>query len=229
MSSKTFPSLKFEHELIAAGNRFVIGIDEVGRGAIAGPVAVAAALLDSKSETFIDPWPSALADSKLMTAKSREATAPLVQNWAAGVNTGFISASQIDQIGITKALAMAAGKALERLFEDSSLRAEIVRDGAIIILDGSHNWLGAQASGIPVVARTKADRDCVSVACASVVAKVERDALMVELGEQVPGYLFEGHKGYASEAHITALRNLGPSVEHRVTWLSRILADEQAV
>jgi ribonuclease HII len=229
MSSKTFPSLSFEHELIASGNRFVIGIDEVGRGAIAGPVAVAAALLDSKSETFIAPWPSALADSKLMTAKSREATAPLVQNWASGVNTGFISASQIDQIGITKALAMAAGKALERLFEDSSLRAEIVRDGAIIILDGSHNWLGAQASGIPVVARTKADRDCVSVACASVVAKVERDALMVELGEQVPGYLFEGHKGYASEAHITALRKLGPSAEHRVTWLSRILADEQAV
>ena len=80
----------------------MIGIDEVGRGAIAGPVAVAAALIDSKSDTFTTPWPSALADSKLMSARSREATAPLVQEWAAGVHTGFISAVQIDQIGITK-------------------------------------------------------------------------------------------------------------------------------
>ncbi|MEY4985229.1 MAG: hypothetical protein RLZZ359_115 [Actinomycetota bacterium] len=229
MSSKTFPSLSFEHELIASGNRFVIGIDEVGRGAIAGPVAVAAALIDSKSDTYTTPWPSALADSKLMSAKSREATAPLVQEWAAGVHTGFISAVQIDQLGITKSLALAAGRALEQLLESAQLRAEIARDGAIIILDGSHNWLGTQASGIPVIARTKADRDCVSVACASVVAKVERDALMTDLARSVPGYQFEGHKGYASAGHIEALRSLGPSAEHRVTWLTRILADEQAV
>jgi len=229
MSSKTFPSLSFEYELIASGSRFVIGIDEVGRGAIAGPVAVAAALIDSRSENFSTPWPAALADSKLMSAKSREATSPLVQNWAEAVYTGFITANQIDQIGITKSLALAAGLALGQLLESAQLRADIAQDGAVIILDGSHNWLGAQASGIPVIARTKADRDCVSVACASVVAKVERDALMTNLAVSVPGYQFEGHKGYASAGHIEAIRNLGPSSEHRLTWLTRILASEQAV
>jgi ribonuclease HII len=74
--------------------------------------------------------------------------------------------------------------------------------------------------------RPKADRDCVSVACASVIAKVARDNLMIELGKSTPGYLFEGHKGYASEAHIQALRGLGPSAEHRLTWLTKILQPE---
>lgn len=205
----------------------MIGIDEVGRGAIAGPVAVAAALIDSKSESFAIAWPAALADSKLMTEKSRVATAPLVREWVAGVKTGYMSASEIDSLGITKCLALAAGQALAALLADANLRNLIARDGATIILDGSHNWLGAQASGIEVIARTKADRDCVSVACASVVAKVERDNLMVNLGASVPGYLFEGHKGYASAAHIEAIRALGPSAQHRVTWLSKILGDGQ--
>jgi ribonuclease HII len=75
--------------------------------------------------------------------------------------------------------------------------------------------------------QTKADRDCVSVAAASVISKVARDNLMIELGASVPGYLFEGHKGYASGAHIDAIRTLGPSVHHRQTWLTKILADGQ--
>lgn len=229
MSSKTFPSLNFERELIASGNRFIIGIDEVGRGAIAGPVAVAAALLDSQSDAFSQPWPAQLADSKLMTEKSRIATAPLVRGWAAGVHTGYVSAFEIDQRGITKALALAAGQALEKLLDSAARRSQIARDGATIILDGSHNWLGSQASGINVIARTKADRDCVTVACASVVAKVERDELMIELGARLPEYGFEGHKGYASAAHIDAIRSLGPSAEHRLTWLTRILSDDLSV
>lgn len=229
MSSKTFPSLSFEHELIASRNRFIIGIDEVGRGAIAGPVAVAAALLDSESESFSQPWPTDLADSKLMTEKSRIATAPLVRSWVAGVHTGFVSPLEIDQRGITKALALAAGQALEKLLDSPALRSQIARDGATIILDGSHNWLGAQASGINVVSRTKADRDCVSVACASVVAKVERDTLMIELGARLPDYGFEGNKGYASAAHIDAIKAIGPSSEHRLTWLTRILSEDLSV
>lgn len=229
MSLKTFPSLNFERELIASGNRFIIGIDEVGRGAIAGPVVVAAALVDSQAESFSQPWPEALADSKLMTEKSRIATAPLVRDWVAGVHTGYVSAVEIDQRGITKALALAAGQALEKILDSAELRSQIARDGATIILDGSHNWLGAQASGINVIARTKADRDCVSVACASVVAKVERDALMIELGSRLPAYGFEGHKGYASAAHIEAIRSIGPSPEHRLTWLTRILSEDLSV
>lgn len=223
MSSKTYPSLELEHSLISAGRRFIIGIDEVGRGAIAGPVAVGAALLDSKSEQFSTAWPADLADSKLMTEKSRIKTEPLVASWVAGSAVGYASALEIDQSGIVHALAASASRALEQLLMDAHLRAQIAADGAIIILDGSHNWLGELAAGIPVMVRTKADRDCVSVACASVLAKVARDSRMIKLGETLPGYLLEGHKGYASEAHIEAIRRLGPSVEHRQTWLTKIL------
>ena len=89
-------------------------------------------------------------------------------------------------------------------------------------LDGSHNWLARAPFHVHV--QPKADRDCASVAAASVLAKVTRDRLMVELAETVTGYGFEGHKGYASAGHIAAIRELGPSSEHRVTWLTRILA-----
>jgi ribonuclease HII len=94
------------------------------------------------------------------------------------------------------------------------------------ILDGSHNWLARAPFTVKV--QTKADRDCVSVAAASVLAKVTRDRLMVELAAQIKGFGFEGHKGYASAGHIAAIRDLGPSSEHRHTWLTRILADENS-
>jgi ribonuclease HII len=94
----------------------------------------------------------------------------------------------------------------------------------VIILDGSHNWLGPKARGIDVMVRTKADRDCVSVAAASVIAKVARDNLMIELSGNFAAYGLSGHKGYASASHIEAVRSLGPSSEHRVTWLTKILA-----
>jgi ribonuclease HII len=137
------------------------------------------------------------------------------------------SASEIDTKGIVQALALSAGRALDSLLQDASLRQAIALDGAVIILDGSHNWLGARASGIPVIVRTKADRDCVSVAAASVISKVERDNLMIELASSHPEFGFSGHKGYASEAHISAIRSVGPSVQHRHTWLTKILGDGQ--
>jgi ribonuclease HII len=137
------------------------------------------------------------------------------------------TANEIDTKGIVQALALSAGRALDSLLDDASLRQAIARDGAVIILDGSHNWLGAKASGIPVIVRTKADRDCVSVAAASVISKVERDNLMIELATGFSGYGFEGHKGYASEAHILAIKTIGPSREHRHTWLTKILGDGQ--
>jgi ribonuclease HII len=223
MSSKTFPSLELEHSLIQVGRRYIIGIDEVGRGAIAGPVAVGAALLDSQSRTYTLPWPAALADSKLMTEKARVSTAPQIADWVAGSAIGYSSSKEIDQNGIVWALASAAGRALNSLLSDATLRSSLANDGAIILLDGSHNWLGDFTAGIPVTVRPKADRDCVSVACASVLAKVARDELMVKLADSQPGYLFEGHKGYASAVHIEAIRRLGPSAEHRMTWLTKIL------
>jgi ribonuclease HII len=224
MSSKTYPSLSFEHELWAKGPRFVIGIDEVGRGAIAGPVAVGVAVIDQKEIDAKGDWPKQLCDSKLISEKVRNEIVAPVQSWVRASSVGMVSAQEIDDLGIVSALASSAATALAELFSDQKLRQEIVTDGAVIILDGSHNWIGPKASGIEVVVRTKADRDCVSVAAASVIAKVRRDNLMIALDLEVPGYGLAGHKGYASASHIAALQTLGPSAIHRLSWLTKILA-----
>jgi ribonuclease HII len=202
-------------------------MDEVGRGAIAGPVAVGVALLDSHEPRVEAAWPANLKDSKLLSEKARNDILLPVQEWVSGFAVGMATANEIDSKGIVSALALSASRALESLLQDATLRQAIARDGAVIILDGSHNWLGAKASGIPVVVRTKADRDCVSVAAASVISKVERDNLMIELAATFSEYGFEGHKGYASEAHIQAIRAIGPSTQHRHTWLTKILGDGQ--
>jgi ribonuclease HII len=227
MSSKTFPSLNLERELWASGARFIIGMDEVGRGAIAGPVAVGVAILDSRDERAESPWPANLKDSKLLSEKARNEILEPVKSWVFGSAVGMASAQEIDSLGIVKSLALSAGRALDALLGDLSLRQAIAQDGAVIILDGSHNWLGAKASGIPVIVRTKADRDCVSVAAASVISKVERDNLMIALSSGFPDFGFDGHKGYASEGHIQAIKTVGPSIEHRHTWLTKILGDGQ--
>lgn len=224
MSSPAFPNLSVELEIIEAGSRFILGVDEVGRGAIAGPVGVGVTLIDSKSSSFFEPWPRQLRDSKLVSAKVRETLVPNLTDWVAGFAVGYASAQEIDSNGIVHALATAASRAIEQLLESPSLRAQIARDGATILLDGSHNWLLGKAGGLPVVSRIKADRDCVSVAAASIFAKVARDSLMVELALKYPGFGFEGHKGYAAASHIAAVRELGPSLAHRVSWLTKILA-----
>jgi ribonuclease HII len=224
MSSKTSPTTEVERQLFAAGARFVIGIDEVGRGAIAGPVAVGVTILDSKTNN-IDAVPAGLRDSKLLSEKQREALIDPIQGWVRASAVGYSSAEEIDASGIVAALAMAASRAISELLQDSELRVEIAQDGATVLLDGSHDWLQQHSGGLPVVVRTKADRDCAVVAAASVVAKVKRDNLMVELASVHSGFGLEGHKGYASAGHIEALRADGPSPIHRRTWLTKILAD----
>ena len=223
MSSKTFPTTDLERSLAAQGSRFLIGIDEVGRGAIAGPVAVGVALIDTRTKS-LDAFPVGLRDSKMLSEKQREALVEPIASWLTSSAVGMVEANEIDRFGIIAALSKSASRGLSDLLESAQLRAEIARDGATIILDGSHNWLGAEAGGVSVVVREKADRDCALVSAAAVVAKVERDHLMVKLGAEHPGYLLEGHKGYASAAHIEAVRSLGPSSVHRVTWLTKILA-----
>lgn len=223
MSIKTFPTLQTESKLFERGNRFVIGIDEVGRGAIAGPVAVGLSLLD-KLNPHLTSWPEKLQDSKLMTPKSRaEITEPLEQ-WIDGFAIGYSSNDEIDSSGISEALRLAASRALSELLSSGSMRSKIASEGAVILLDGSQNWLGKQAAGLEVDLQVKADTTCVSVAAAAVLAKVKRDALMEDHDGTYPEYGFAGHKGYASAAHIQALKTHGPSAIHRVTWLTRILA-----
>ena len=223
MSSKIFPSLDSERRIFERGNRFVIGIDEVGRGAIAGPVAVGVSLID-KTNPALETWPEKLQDSKLMTAKSRNEIAKPLIDWVNSYAVGFSTNQEIDKLGISEALRLAAGRALEELLKDATSRKAIAEDGAVILLDGSQNWLGKVSYGIDVQVQVKADTNCVSVAAAAVLAKVTRDSFMQELDQENPGYGLAGHKGYASKAHIAALRALGPSAIHRVTWLTRILA-----
>ncbi len=223
MSSKTSPTIEFERSLTQGGVRFIIGIDEVGRGAVAGPVAVGVALIDTHSPAFAD-IPSGLRDSKLLSERQREALQPLIETWMHAGSVGMVDASAIDEKEIVYSLALAASRGLTSLLEQAGVAAAIARDGAVILLDGTHNWLEGHTGGLPVTVRAKADRDCASVAAASVLAKVARDHLMVELAAEHPGYGFEGHKGYASELHIKAIRSLGPCAVHRKTWLTKILS-----
>jgi len=224
MSSKTsqLPSLSFENSFFETGTRFVIGIDEVGRGSIAGPVAVGVALLDNQRN--LQQWPAKLKDSKLISEKVREEIYPEVASWVSGWAVGMATVEEIETKGIIEALSLAGSRALEALVRDPALQQALAKDGVMMILDGAHNWLGSKALGLPVTAKTKADRDCVSVACASVLAKVTRDKLMLEIHEQYPSFGLASNKGYASEGHITALREQGPSPVHRLSWLTKILA-----
>lgn len=222
MSSAPYPKTDLERSL---KSRYVIGIDEVGRGAIAGPVAVGAFVLDL--ETLQDSAvPTKLQDSKLMTERNRESVFAELSGWQPGYSVGFIEASQIDKFGIVFSLAQAALKALEQLNSIETVQKGIANGEVHILLDGTHNWLTSVVSRIPVTVQAKADRDCVSVAAAACLAKVTRDHLMVELAERYPNYLLESHKGYASATHIEAVRKYGPSDIHRVSWLTKILSGE---
>ena len=204
-----YPSLDLERELLEKHD-VVIGIDEVGRGALAGPVASGAFFL---THELLEGMPEGLRDSKLVPEGKRAALAHEVANWGEA-RVGFSQAEMIDQKGIMSALKTAVVQTLQDLRYSKP----------VILLDGSHNFLADL--GIEVVMKTKADRDCGSVAAAAISAKVARDSLMVELAKIYPGYGFEENKGYASQKHIEAIQSVGPSPEHRKSWLTKILADD---
>ena len=205
------PTLLVESELHASGARFVIGCDEVGRGAIAGPVAVGLAVVD----TSVGSQPDGLRDSKMLSEKRREALAPLAAGWALFSAVGLASADEVDRIGIIASLALAGKRALAELHS-----AGVAVMDSVILLDGSHDWLSPSLSTpLRVQTRVKADRDCASVAAASVISKVHRDRLMIAADDVHPGYGWVGNKGYGSAAHFEAIATLGPSAMHRHTWL----------
>jgi ribonuclease HII len=208
----SYPSLDLERELLKT-HRLVIGIDEVGRGALAGPVAVGAFGLNGEG---LDSMPADLRDSKLVTEKRRAPLALEVAKWGQP-SVGYADVEVIETKGINFALQKAALSALEN-FDLSE---------AIVLLDGSHNWLGD--IGIEVQVIVKADRDCGSVSGGAISAKVERDSLMTKLAQGFPVYGWEGNKGYSSPAHIAALRQIGPSPHHRLSWLTKILADDSSL
>ena len=229
MSSKTYPTLSLEQSLFDSGVRFVIGIDEVGRGSLFGPVAVGVAVLEASQHSGRADWPAELCDSKLIPQKTRERIFEPVADWVSGWAVGMASAAEIDSLGITRCLSLAAERAVRDLAGE--LRAQIGSEpsSAKAILDGSHNWLGGAVGAVPSMVQTKADRDCVSVAAASVLAKVVRDRLMEQMvlaDAGLAAYGIAGNKGYSSAAHLEALRTIGPAAEHRETWLTKILGQD---
>lgn len=204
------PSDERERELLNAGYDCVIALDEVGRGAIAGPVMVGAAVFDAG----LDGAPEGIKDSKLVSEKKRPVVKDSIEQWLEHWSVGSASAQEVDQSGITHCLGLAGARAVATIAGARDLSR------AIILLDGQHDWLSpVLASPIPVVTQVKADRDCLSVAASSLLAKVTRDGLMIEADEQFPVYGFAGHKGYGSKAHFDAIQEHGPCSLHRVTWL----------
>lgn len=186
----------YERALARRGLAPVAGVDEAGRGALAGPLVAAAVILDRPI--------AGLADSKLLTAARREEVFARIAEQAAAVSVVVIEADEIDRVGIQPCNIAALRRALAKLS---------VRPG-YVLTDG----FPVDGLGAPGLAIWKGDRVAASIAAASVVAKVTRDRIMAHLHESFPDYDFATHKGYATDVHRTALAAHGPCAEHRMTW-----------
>ena len=198
----TAPSLRTERRLWLSGDRVVCGIDEVGRGSWAGPVTVAAVVPP-------DEHLAGVRDSKVLSRTARDACARSVHGWARAVGIGHATHEECDTLGMTAALRAAALRALDGLGEQGF-------EADRIILDGGHDYLGM---GSRVVTVVKGDATVLSVAAASVVAKVARDALMAGEAEHYPAYGFESNRGYPAPVHRLALDAYGPCTIHRRSWV----------
>ncbi|HWC22640.1 MAG TPA: ribonuclease HII [Flexivirga sp.] len=215
-SRSSKPSLRVERSLQREGYRLIAGMDEVGRGALAGPVSVGVVVIDEHTRTV----PQGVKDSKLLSPMARERMVPAVRRWATDYAVGHASAQEIDDVGIMAALRLAGTRALETL--------RVIPD--LVVLDGNHDWLtDPQRDGLlallddasrtpPVTTLIKADMKCSSVAAASVLAKVERDAMLVGFHEDFPQYNWAGNKGYSAPDHLAALEAHGPCALHRRSW-----------
>lgn len=214
------PTLRHERTFKAHGARYLAGVDEVGRGALAGPVSVGIAVVDLHTQKPL----AGVRDSKLLSAAERERLEPLVRGWSVASAVGHASATEIDAMGIIAALRLAGTRAWQDI-----LTAGIIPD--VVLLDGSHNWLSPAeqlslfdepavdfACAAPVYTKVKADMQCLSVAAASVIAKVERDQQMRGLHLEYPDFGWDINKGYATAFHRDVLRAAGPTPYHRVSW-----------
>lgn len=198
------PTLDVERSFFSDGARIVAGMDEVGRGAIAGPVTLG---LVAVVQDICDV-PTGLRDSKLMTPQRRESMVPTIRSWAHCWSTGSATAEEIDKYGIMTALGLAASRALQNL--------AVVPD--VLIIDGNTAFVVEEPDGPRVVTRVKADQTVACVAAASVLAKVERDTLMTELDAQFPHYGWASNKGYGAKRHTDAIATHGLCELHRKSW-----------
>jgi len=205
----TTPTLAVETRLIAAGASCIIGFDEVGKGAWAGPLVVGAAVL--KPEVFADGISGTLAkvrDSKVLTERRREALFEELGEACTAWSIGAASHGECDEQGMIGAQRLAAARAC------SALGVDLTQAAAV--LDG--NWDFVSPHVDTVVTQVKADVSCLSVAVASILAKVSRDRLMRGMALDYPLWSFDTNKGYPCAKHRRALQGYGPSAVHRTSW-----------
>jgi ribonuclease HII len=191
------PSLVVEREIWEGGARVVVGMDEVGRGAWAGPLTVGAAVLPADRRVY------KVRDSKMLTEDEREALFARVAGWCRAWAVGHASPEECDELGMSDAQRLAARRALEAL--------GMAPDA--VLVDGAWDFVGGARSIV------RGDASCLSIAAASILAKVTRDRIMRAEAEHFPAYWFESNKGYPGPRHQAALQWLGPSAIHRRSWV----------
>jgi ribonuclease HII len=192
------PSLQYEQALWDEGKAVVVGMDEVGRGAWAGPVSVGAAVVPRDRRIY------KIRDSKMLTEQEREGMYERLSDWCVAWSVGHAAHEECDELGMSAALTLAAGRALAGLGVEPDH----------VLLDG--NWdfaLGGEAELL-----VKGDSRSLSIATASILAKVTRDRMMRQAAVHYPAYAFEGNKGYPGPVHKAALHGYGPSTIHRRSW-----------
>ena len=197
---------EIENSYFEKGIRVICGVDEAGRGPLAGPVCAAAVILPPNVEI------SGLNDSKKLTDKRRRELFPMIKEQAIAYGIGLADHQEIDEINILQATYLAMERALAQL----SVQPELA------LIDGNR----AKDFGIPVQTVVKGDSLSASIAAASILAKVTRDDLMLEAAKQYPAYQFEVHKGYGTKAHYAALTDHGPSPIHRMTFLKKFYGEK---
>ena len=192
---------EIENSCFGEGYNVICGVDEAGRGPLAGPVCAAAVILPPNVEI------PGLNDSKKLTDKKRRELMPVIKETALAYGIAFATEQEIDEINILQATYLAMGRAIDQL----CIRADLA------LVDGNR----AGDFGLPVKTVVKGDSLSASIAAASILAKVTRDDVMVELAEKYPEYGFDIHKGYGTKAHYAALTEHGPSPIHRMTFLKK--------
>ncbi len=195
-----------EEACLANGYHIVCGVDEAGRGPLAGPVCAAAVILPDHAKI------TGLNDSKKLTDKKRRELFPVIQEAAIAYGIGFASEEEIDQLNILQATFLAMQRALDQL----AVRPDIA------LIDGNRE----KDFGVPVKTVVKGDSLSANIAAASVLAKVSRDDVMMKMAGQYPAYGFEIHKGYGTKAHYEALRKYGPCPIHRMTFLKKFYGEK---
>jgi ribonuclease HII len=199
-NKRKIPGLHVERELWESGHEVVVGVDEVGRGAWAGPLSVGAAVLPRDRRVY------KVRDSKMLTFDQREKIFDRLTEWCAAWSVGHASQQECDELGMSAAQKLAARRAIEGLG---------VGEPSAVLVDGTWDFVGGGRSRRIV----RGDAGCLSIATASILAKVTRDRLMQQEAEHFPAYDFDKNKGYPCPRHKAALAAFGPTSIHRRAWI----------